>query len=60
MNSQQKFQLQVDFCKEKKLPLFCSILCYRCKKNIFEKFTEEYCKTRLITGCPHCNYSFVD
>lgn len=60
MTSQQKFQLQVDFCKEKKLPMFAPKLCFRCRNSVFEKYDEEYCKTKLITGCPHCNYSFVD
>ena len=60
MTSREKFQLQIQFCKENRLPLFCAINCYRCGKDVFEKYEEEYCKTKLITSCRHCNYSFVD
>lgn len=60
MNSLEKFQLQLTYCKESNLPCFCSIICFSCMKDIFEKITEETAKTTLITGCPHCNYSFVD
>lgn len=60
MTSQEKFQLQLTYCKVNKLPCFCSILCYKCKKDIFERITEKTANTTLITGCPHCNYSFVD
>lgn len=60
MNSLEKFQLQLTYCKENKVPCFCSIFCYNCNKDIFKKITEELSKTTLITGCPYCNYSFVD
>lgn len=60
MTSTEKFQLQLTYCTENKLPCFCSIRCYKCNRDIFEKITEETAKTTLITGCPHCNYSFVD
>lgn len=60
MTSYQKFQLQKEFCKENSLPLFCGQLCWSCKKDIFEHISEETARTTLITGCPCCNYSFVD
>ena len=34
--------------------------CFKCHKQIFEKITLEEASNELITGCPFCNYSYVD
>lgn len=45
--------------------------CYKCHLDIYADveapdgsishgYTEEYAKTHLITGCPHCHFSFVE
>jgi PP-loop superfamily ATP-utilizing enzyme len=60
MTSYEKFKLQEEFCKEKKLPLFSSQYCYFCKKDIYEHIDVEKAKSTLITGCPCCHRSFVD
>jgi hypothetical protein len=44
-------------------------LCYRCKAQIYEEKQHDGYKTgvsverasgELITGCPHCNYSYCE
>jgi len=60
LTSQQKFELQKEYCKVNGLPLFSALRCYSCWKDIYEYITEEKAKTTLITGCPCCNHSFVD
>lgn len=36
--------------------------CYRCGQNIYDEngYSVELASRHLITGCPHCNTSFVD
>ena len=36
--------------------------CYRCGKNIYddEGYSVDLAGRHLVTGCPHCNASFVD
>lgn len=60
LTSEQKFELQRTYCKERNLPLFSGIRCWRCRVDIWEYISEEDAKTKLITGCPKCAYSFVD
>jgi uncharacterized protein with PIN domain len=51
------------YCTKKDLPMFAMQRCTKCNKDIFDGekgYSEEYSKTMLITGCPHCNRSFVD
>lgn len=60
LNSHQKYELQKEYCKINKEPLFSLRLCYFCQKDIYEHITEEKAKSTLITGCPFCNRSFVD
>ena len=39
--------------------------CYRCNNNIYENtsttsgYSVERASREMITGCPHCHYSFV-
>ncbi len=60
LTSNQKFQLQQEYCKQNKLPCFASLRCFSCKKDIWEFISEEKAKSTLITGCPCCNRTFVD
>lgn len=70
-NKDQAIAGQKKFCNEKVHPHFAPLdgKCYRCNKNIYEPIDRgtyktghsvEKATTHLITGCPHCNYSFVD
>lgn len=64
---------QRKFCKDHNLPVFSPEgdgRCCHCGKNIYKAITHlsgyttgitvEQASKALITGCPHCNYSFVD
>lgn len=63
---------QSDYCDRQECPMFAPRdgICYRCGRNIFLPtngshgavfgITVEQAGTRLITGCPHCNYSYVE
>lgn len=63
---------QRDYCDEHGYPLFAPRdgLCYRCGRNIYLPtngsngrvigITVKEAGQKLITGCPHCNYSFVE
>ena len=65
-------EAQKNYCKENGVPHFAPQdgFCYSCGKQIYadcEKNgfidhgeTLEYAKSRLITGCPHCNRSYCD
>lgn len=57
-----KRKAQADYCKRTHTPHFApeSGKCYRCNKQIYEKISLEKASNELITGCPHCNYSFVE
>jgi len=64
---------QKKYCEEKGIPNFAPAFdgkCYRCNRNIYSPYTHldgrvtgisvEQAEASLVTGCPHCNYSFVD
>lgn len=66
-------EAQRHFCEEHGYPVFApgySGYCYRCGKNIYQPetwpgghttgITVEGAGKTLITGCPHCHYSFCD
>ncbi len=60
-------QAQEKYCNDKHYPMFAPSngRCYRCHTNIFEPingmgFSVEEAGCRLITGCPHCHFSFCD
>ena len=72
-NTALAVEAQNNFCEEHNLPNFAPGLdgkCYRCNCDIYRPFTHpdgsvtgitvEQAKSKLITGCPHCNYSFVE
>lgn len=69
----KSIKAQHDYQEDKGLPDFAPDdgKCWRCKKNIYQaletlqdhKFRKtgicvEEAGSELITGCPHCNYSF--
>ena len=63
--SRQKFiQNQLDFCWENELPFFMPRdgYCYSCGEDIVTGFINAGLKgnEELITGCPFCNYSYVE
>lgn len=62
---------QANFQKENGYPDFApkSGRCFRCGRNIYDLIeigtrktgiSVEKASSELITGCPHCHYSFVD
>lgn len=63
---------QEDFCERNQAPLFAprNGFCPRCAANIYSPYywrggavsgySVEYAGKHLITGCPHCRYSFID
>lgn len=63
---------QRNYCEEREEPMFAPPdgNCYRCGFNIYmpkngsrgsvSGITVNDAASRLITSCPHCNYSFVD
>ena len=64
---------QREYCEAHETPMFAPSngICYRCANNIYlpHKYrdhdtvygiTIEDAGKRLITSCPHCNYSFVE
>uniref|UniRef100_A0A6M3L165 Uncharacterized protein n=1 Tax=viral metagenome TaxID=1070528 RepID=A0A6M3L165_9ZZZZ len=64
---------QAKFIKEKSYPYFAPSdgRCYNCRRNIYGQITSEDGKytsgysverasTSLITGCPHCHYSYCE
>ena len=57
-----KRKAQKEYCDENRLPHFApkSGRCYRCNKQIYELIDLEKASNTLITGCPHCHYSFCD
>ena len=63
---------QEAYCNEHEIPMFVPIdgICPRCSYNIYLPISNghtqlfgisvEEAGERLITGCPHCNATFVD
>lgn len=66
---------QIKYCNEHGYPHFAPTKsCYRCHQNIYEPkenynewtgkyvsgYSVEYASNNLITGCPHCHYSFCE
>lgn len=68
----QAAAVQKAYCQAEGIPMFAPHdgICYYCGRNIFLPtngsrgavygITVEEAGHRLITGCPHCNYSFVE
>ncbi len=72
-DTEKAIAAQSDYCEKKKIPNFAPAFdgtCYHCNRNIYKPYTHndgrvtgitvEEAGTTLITGCPHCNYSFID
>lgn len=61
-NVQKAMELQKKFCLLHSVPQFApdNGICYKCGKQIYEKITTEKAASQLITGCPHCNNTFID
>lgn len=56
---------QEAYCERHELPMFApeSGICPRCGRSIFQGpsgISVEEAGRRLITGCPHCDMSFVE
>lgn len=63
--SKKALDAQIKFCRENNIPYFMPLngKCFNCRRDIFEGdwgYTLEYAENNLITGCKHCNRSFVD
>jgi hypothetical protein len=56
----QIMEAQINFCNMNKLPMFATNNCSSCGENIWRYITLEVASKQLITGCPHCNYSFCE
>lgn len=71
-NTAQADAAQRKLCQQRVFPHFAptgDCKCYRCKKDIYQQVDHGAYKTghsvqkattSLITGCPHCHYSFCD
>ena len=59
---EEKIAEQVDFCHRGQHPMFAPSdgVCASCLRQIYAKLSMERAGSELITGCPHCSYSFVD
>ena len=63
---------QERYCDDSERPMFAPHdgICYHCGRNIYLPsngrrgavlgITGEDAGKKLVTGCPHCNYSFVE
>lgn len=66
---------QAKYCEEHEVPMFAPAngMCNRCGRNIYEPYTVRHgtetvqlgitvedAGKRLISGCPHCNATFVE
>ncbi len=58
----EKAKAQRKYCKDTKQPLFAPRwgTCWRCHKNIYDRISMEKASSEMITGCPHCHYSFCE
>lgn len=71
-NPKQAAAAQEAYCETEGIPMFAPYdgICYHCGRNIFLPtngsrgavygITVEEAGHRLITGCPHCNFSYVE
>lgn len=70
-NVQESIAAQKKFQQEKDYPDFAPAngRCYNCKRQIYEEMDQGDHKTgisvqrasgELITGCPHCHYSYCE
>jgi hypothetical protein len=59
-DTKEKIEAQEHYCYSLQLELLAMERCPSCNKNVYEKITLEEASKVLITGCPHCNYSFCE
>lgn len=72
-NTAEAVEAQRNYCNKHDIPNFAPALdgkCYRCNRDIYRLYewadghttgiAVETAGSTLVTGCPHCNYSFVD
>ena len=59
---EEKRLAQKKYCDENQLPHFAPTdgICWRCHKQIYDAISLEKASNTLITGCPHCHYSYCD
>lgn len=68
---QKACEAQTKFVKEHDYPYFApgNGVCYSCRRNIYREekngnyssgITVEKASSELITGCPHCHYSYCE
>jgi len=67
---QKACEAQKAYCKEKDYPHFApgNGSCYNCHRNIYTQWGDKYksgysverASSELITGCPHCHYSYCE
>ena len=57
----EKIAAQSKHAREVNAPMFApKERCWSCGGDLWARITYEKASTRLITGCPLCNRSFVD
>ena len=58
---EEKVKAQLEHCKENGYPHFAPYdgICYKCGRDIYKNKTLEQCES-LITGCPHCHWSYCE
>lgn len=72
-NTNAAVKAQAKYCHERDIPNFAPGLdgkCYHCNREIYKQIqhedghitgiTVEQAGKMLVTGCPHCHFSFVD
>lgn len=72
-NTREAAAAQIAYCQEHGCPHFApghSGRCYRCGRDIYQRIewpggyvtgiSVEAAGSELVTGCPHCHYSFCD
>lgn len=61
-NRNEKINAQKKLCKDKNYPHFAPPdgYCFYCKRDIYTEITTQSASEHLITGCPHCNYSYCE
>jgi len=55
-------EAQKKLCADKQYPHFAPYdgVCYRCRKQIYERISLQRASSDLITGCPWCSRSYCD
>jgi hypothetical protein len=61
-NIQDKIAAQKEYQKKTNSPSFAPSngVCFKCRRQIYTEISLERASTTLITGCPHCHYSFCE